>query len=298
MMMSKQLKEMKQVKPLRIFMLIQNLSGKKLKKRNSGPDSTDELIESEEENQKEDSPENDSKSPPTPNLSENEFEDTEQDSGHENLDQNDGFTDCADLSNVTSDEGTDADIKKKSKNAKGENKVMFNDDENDEQMDLSGLIKNLENEEEKKTSEKEVEKKKSGKEEEKKDVEGKQPIDTAPISRFKCPFCSHHSKSKKRIEQHISYSHNRKNLSKNLANKQEMMIFIGKNVDKDVSPVESSQYSSDDMSEAVEDKDEATKTKESCESADSSSEPSESKRLRKNSGKGDFILWADIGKRT
>merc|ERR1712129_86640 len=119
---------------------------------------------------------------------------------------------------------------------------------------------------EKKTSEKEVEKKKSGKEEEKKDVEnveGKQPIDTAPISRFKCPFCSHHSKSKKRIEQHISYSHNRKNLSKNLANKQEMMIFIGKNVDKDVSPVESSQYSSDDMSEAVEDKDEATKTKES-----------------------------------
>merc|ERR1711892_785299 len=177
----------------------------KLKKRNSGPDSTDELIESEEENQKEDSPENDSKSPPTPNLSENEFEDTEQDSGHENLDQNDGFTDCADLSNVTSDEGTDADIKKKSKNAKGENKVMFNYEENDEQIDLSGLIKNLENEEEKKTSEKEVEKKKSGKEEEKKDVEGKQPIDTAPISRFKCPFCSHHSKSKKRIEQHISY---------------------------------------------------------------------------------------------
>jgi len=271
----------------------------KLKKRNSGPDSTDELIESEEENQKEDSPENDSKSPPTPNLSENEFEDTEQDSGHENLDQNDGFTDCADLSNVTSDEGTDADIKKKSKNAKGENKVMFNDEENDEQIDLSGLIKNLENEEEKKTSEKEVEKKKSGKEEEKKDVEGKQPIDTAPISRFKCPFCSHHSKSKKRIEQHISYSHNRKNLSKNLANKQEMMIFIGKNVDKDVSPVESSQYSSDDMSEAVEDKDEATKTKESCESADSSSEQSGSKRLRKNAGKGDdFILWADIGKKT
>merc|ERR1711892_568588 len=96
-----------------------------------------------------------------------------------------------------------------------------------------------------------------------------------------------------RIEQHISYSHNRKNLSKNLANKQEMMIFIGKNVDKDVSPVESSQvglteiyvqnmsanfpffkYSSDDMSEAVEDKDEATKTKENCESADSSSKQS------------------------
>merc|ERR1711892_661422 len=155
---------------------------------------------------------------------------------------------------------------------------------------------------EKKTSEKEVEKKKSGKEEEKKDVEdveGKQPIDTAPISRFKCPFCSHHSKSKKRIEQHISYSHNRKNLSKNLANKQEMMIFIGKNVDKDVSPVESSQYSSDDMSESVEDKDEATKTKEICESADSASEQSESKRLRKNAGKGDnFILWADIGKKT
>merc|ERR1712130_342525 len=114
-----------------------NKSPEKRKKRNSGPDSTDELIESDDGAQKECSPENDSKSPPTPNLSENEFEDTEQDSGHENLDQNDGFTDCADLSNVTSDEGTDADVKKNFKSATSDLKVTFNDEEHFEQMDLS-----------------------------------------------------------------------------------------------------------------------------------------------------------------
>jgi len=261
-------------------------STEKRKKRNSGPDSTDELIESDEDNQKEESPEafNDenSKSPPTPNLSENEFEDTEQDSGHENLDQNDGFTDCADLSNVTSDEGTDADIKKKSNTASSDIKVMFNEDENDEQMDLSGLIQNLEKDDDKK------------------------PIDTGACSRFKCPFCAHHSKSKKRIEQHISYSHNRKNLSKNLANKQEMMIFIGKNKipdeDKGVTPSESSQYSSDDMAEAVVDKDDAQLTNEEGDDSQESvnkTEPCETKRVRKKTNKGeDFVHWDEMGKKS
>eukprot|EP00092_Neocalanus_flemingeri_P013914 GFUD01015009.1.p1 GENE.GFUD01015009.1~~GFUD01015009.1.p1 ORF type:complete len:1844 (+),score=612.96 GFUD01015009.1:251-5782(+) len=257
-------------------------SSDKRKKRNSGPDSTDELIESDEENQKEESPEafNDenSKSPPTPNLSENEFEDTEQDSGHENLEQNDGFTDCADLSNVTSDEGTDADIKKKSKAASADMKVMFNDDENDEQMDLSGLIQNLEKDDDKKPI----------------------TIDTGAISRFKCPFCAHHSKSKKRIEQHISYSHNRKNLSKNLANKQEMMIFVGKHAmpdeDKGVTPSESSQYSSDDMAEAVVDKEEVTGKSQGLVNKN---EPSETKRVRKKASKGgDFVHWDEIGKKS
>merc|ERR1712228_1020930 len=65
-------------------------------------------------------------------------------SGHENLDQNDGFTDCADLSNVTSDEGTDADIKKQSEKTATLTKAMFNDDEAEEQLDLSGLIRTLE----------------------------------------------------------------------------------------------------------------------------------------------------------
>jgi len=191
----------------------------KRKKRNSGPDSADELIESDEDHRKEDSPDNEenSKSIPTPNLSENEFEDTEQDSGHENLDQNDGFTDCADLSNVTSDEGTDADIKKQSEKTATLSKAMFNDDEAEEQLDLSGLIRTLEKDEDKKA------------------------INMEPISRYKCPFCAHSGKSKKRIEQHISYAHNRKNMSKNLASKQEMMIYLDKNVDKDATQIDSTQ---------------------------------------------------------
>jgi len=299
----------------------------KREKRNSGPDSTDELIESDDETQKEDSPENDSKSPPTPNLSENEFEDTEQDSGHENLDQNDGFTDCADLSNVTSDEGTDADVTKSSKAETSAIKVTFNDEENFEQMDLSGLIKNLENEsmeqeEYRKSMERrENDQKLLEKEEEPNkalNAEENKVIDKGLVSRFKCPFCSHHSKNKKRIEQHVSYAHNRKNISKNLANKQEMMIFIDKTIDKDVSPVKSSQvglteiyvktmsdnfpffkYASDDMAEAVEDKEDLkVNENERKKLAKSSPEHSESKRVRKKTEKNvNFILWDDVRKK-
>merc|ERR1711915_473190 len=250
----------------------------KRKKRNSGPDSADELIESDEDHRKEDSPDNEenSKSIPTPNLSENEFEDTEQDSGHENLDQNDGFTDCADLSNVTSDEGTDADIKKQSEKTATLSKAMFNDDEAEEQLDLSGLIRTLEKDEDKKA------------------------INMEPISRYKCPFCAHSGKSKKRIEQHISYAHNRKNMSKNLASKQEMMIYLDKNVDKDATQIDSTQNADGAK------KDDATDTENGKKNKSNKKIPEEptldedqgSKRARRRTVKGEeFEALTRNGKR-
>merc|ERR1711915_151097 len=250
----------------------------KRKKRNSGPDSADELIESDEDNRKEESPDNEenSKSIPTPNLSENEFEDTEQDSGHENLDQNDGFTDCADLSNVTSDEGTDADIKKQSEKTATLSKAMFNDDEAEEQLDLSGLIRTLEKDEDKKA------------------------INMEPISRYKCPFCAHSGKSKKRIEQHISYAHNRKNMSKNLASKQEMMIYLDKNVDKDATQIDSTQNADgakkDDATDAENDK--KNKCDKKIPEEPTLDDVHGSKRARRRTVKGEeFEALAKNGKR-
>jgi len=169
------------------------------KEVSKGKDS--ETNDSEEEKTNEPTPDGDdekSKTPLTPNLSENEFEDAERDSGQENLDQNDGFTDCADLSNVTSDEGTDVDVKKK-------NKVMFNDEDGENQMDLSILINNL------------------GEDEEIKKYDA-----IKSIKRFKCPFCPHHSKEKRRVEQHIIYAHKKGNFKKNMARGQKMMIFMNK----------------------------------------------------------------------
>merc|ERR1712176_1332176 len=119
-------------------------------------------------------------------------------SGQENLDQNDGFTDCADLSNVTSDEGTDADVQKKQK-------AMFNDEDAENQLDISKLIENLDD-----------------------DEEIKKYDAVKSLKRFKCPFCPHHSKEKRRVEQHIVYAHKKGNFKKNMARGQQMMIFIEK----------------------------------------------------------------------
>jgi len=159
--------------------------------------------ESGEEHSKEETPSNGdkTKTPTPPNLSENEFEDAERDNVQENIDQKDGFTDCADLSNVTSDEGTDLDIQKP-----GNGKTLFNEDEADDQIDLTNIINNLEED----------------------DDEIKEIDFNKTIKRFKCPFCPHHSKEKRRVEQHITYAHKKGNFNKNMARGQKMMIFLDK----------------------------------------------------------------------
>jgi hypothetical protein len=139
----------------------------------------------------------------TPPIMENEFEDTEPDNIHENLAQNDGFVDSSTLSSANaSDEGAEID------------KPHFNDDEDDDNLDLSDILTKLD-----------VQIHDNPWEASLTLIDDKSWRSINNCYRFRCKICGLDDRDQDKLEEHIKTVHLKKIPGKMLK-KQEMTINI------------------------------------------------------------------------